>query len=317
MTRLYNKQSRENYTDAVTFCDTLSVESPEYIMNACACHIGLRDQQAEIDRIQAALKVRTDVEDALWDAVKQWKASRANSVEGWLKEIIVSDECINKGARQFSNIRCNKNADHPSINKRASKEYIDSASQSYWNGQNGCASNKWSQLCKRETWEAEYLALYTYNNHRLRSPGDKMTHPFWRTGEVWSEFIDTESLKTVNEATVHTAYESKLQHFQLLLPAPKVVYNFNFTCCSNSINCNEGSDCTNLDQKCIINSSYKEEVDIENNNDEISGEENTTNVAVVTTSNNYIVFGVGAILLILIALLIRSLLTNQVQPKQV
>ena len=32
---------------------------------------GLRDQQAEIDRIQAALKVRTDVEDALWDAVKQ------------------------------------------------------------------------------------------------------------------------------------------------------------------------------------------------------------------------------------------------------
>lgn len=313
MTRLYNKQSRENYTDAVTFCDTLNVESPEYIMNACACHIGLRDQQLEIDRIQAALQVRTDVEDALWDAVKQWKASRANSVEGWLNEIVVSDECINQGARTFSNIRCDKNADHSNISKRASKEYIDSASQSYWKGQNGCANNKWSQLCKRETWEAENLALHIYNNHRLRSPGDIETHPFWRTGEVWSEFIDTESLNAIDEATVHTAYESKLQHFQLLLPAPKVVYNFNFTCCSNSINCDNGSDCTNLDQKCIINSSYKEEV--ENNNDEISGEENTTNVAVVTTSNNYIVFGVGAILLILIALLIRSLFNKSSSSK--
>lgn len=293
---------------STSICDNLDEGSLDYVLSACACHIGLEKAKKKLKRIEAVDNARTKIEDLLDSAVLTWNEDRLARKKVYMDEIIVMPFC--RGTYSSGNLPTRSSrCEHETGNIRelewmASDPYTDDEGYGYWKNQlyhDGRKCKKWRQLCKRNDKEAEVLVDRDFN--KFPSTPARL-HPFFRTGEPWSEHMNMKSVTRLHTDNLQTYFVTRKQITDMLVDYEKEAVEFTFNCCSNSINC-EGSECNDFVQDCVINNTQ-----ISGGGKESDSGVTEENIFIPMTNNNYIVYGAGGIMLIILIILLIVALSN-------
>lgn len=296
--------------ESTHICDNLDESSLEYVLSACACHLGLKDAKRQLKEIETADNARRAIENALDDAVMAWAEARKKAKEVYKDKLLVMPFChstwkhgpLNTGGQRCVNTSANIEDDK----LKASIPFTDGYNQGWWENQpytDGNVCKGWRQLCKRSDDEAEKLVLQDFN----LSPSGGGYHPFFKKGEVWSEHMDANALNRIQPEFLHERYHTKSEIISVLKHYESDAVVFTFNCCSNSINC-EGAECNDLVQDCVINNTQISGGVKESG---VSGGVTEENIFISMTNNNYMAFGIGGIMLIILIILLIIALSSK------